>query len=378
VLVVDHRVPMWDRDAGSLRIVKIMQALVGLGARVTFMPENFARLEPYTRGLQQMGIEVIYGHLDPRTEMAMLGATLRTALLCRPHPASQWLDTVREFAPRATIVYDTVDLHWLREARKSAIADLPLGARIASNGDMDPTSISPKAKALRELELAMVRAADVTMVVSDRERIQVERDVPGAEVLVVPTVHDVEPNVAPLEDRSGILFVGGFEHAPNSDAAVRLVEEVMPTVWHELGDVRVTIVGSHPPPEVQALATSLVEVTGWVEDLQPLLDGSRLMVAPLRYGAGMKGKITQALAVGLPVVTTPIGAEGLEGHAEECLLIAEDPRELAALTVRLYREDDLWQRLSRAGQELISERCSSQVISERLRQLLDDVEIAVK
>jgi GT2 family glycosyltransferase/SAM-dependent methyltransferase/glycosyltransferase involved in cell wall biosynthesis len=370
VLVVDHRVPMWDRDAGSLRIVKIMQVLLDLGARVAFMPANFARLDPYTRGLQQMGVEVFYGELDPVAEISALGPTLSTAILCRPHPASQWLDTIREFALRATVVYDTVDLHWLREARRSVIATSSQGAVVATNGSMDLESISQKAKALRELELAMMRATDATMVVTDREREQVEQDVPEANVLVMPTVHDVEMYVSPVKNRDGILFVGGFEHAPNGDAAVRLVKDVMPAVWRALGDVHVTVVGSHPPPEVEALASPLVDVTGWVEDLQPLLDRSRLMVAPLRYGAGMKGKITQALAVGLPVVTTSIGAEGLEGYEDECLLVADDAQELAVHVIRAYRDDELWQHLSRAGQDLITDRCSTEVVSKRLSQLL--------
>jgi len=190
-------------------------------------------------------------------------------------------------------------------------------------------------------------------------------------VIVIPTVHDVEPYVSPPTDRSGILFVGGFEHTPNIDAAVRLVKEVMPAIWRDIGDVQVTIVGSVPPPEVTALASPLVDVTGWVEDLQPLFEKSRLMVAPLRYGAGIKGKITQSLAVGLPVVTTPIGAEGLDDHDEQYLLIAEDPQELAAHAIRVYKDDQLWRSLSRAGQSLIAEQCSTQVLSERLSQLLE-------
>jgi GT2 family glycosyltransferase/SAM-dependent methyltransferase len=374
VLVIDHRVPMWDRDAGSLRILKIMQALAGLGARVTFMPENFARLEPYTRGLQQMGIEVLYGQLDPRAEMATLGPTLSTAILCRPHPSSQWLDTVREFAPRAMAVYDTVDLHWLREARRSSIADSPNANIAATNGNMDLASISPKARALRELELAMMRAMDATIVVSDHERKQVERDVPGAKVMVIPTVHEVEPHVTPPENRAGILFVGGFEHIPNVDAAIRLVRDVMPAVWNELRDVRVTIAGSDPPPEVQELASPLVDVAGWVEDLQPLLERSRLMVAPLRFGAGLKGKVTQCLAEGLPVVTTTIGAEGLEVEDGESILIADDAGEIAARVVRAYRDDELWRRISRAGQSIVAAACSPQAIEGQMRLLLGEAD----
>jgi GT2 family glycosyltransferase/SAM-dependent methyltransferase len=378
VLVIDHRVPMWDRDAGSLRMLKMMEALLALGARVTFMPDNLASTQPYTRELQSMGIEVLYGHIDVKAEMAMIGPGLSTAILCRPHTTSRWLDTVREFAPKARVVYDTVDLHWLREARKDAASALSSSV-IANNGHLDPATMWPKAKALRELELAMIRATDTTLVVSEGERLQVEKDVPGSEVLIVPTVHDVEPYVPPFEARSGILFVGGFEHIPNVDAAIRLVKEVMPSVWSELGDVRVTIAGPSAPSEVQALASHLVDVVGWVEDLGPLFEQSRLLVAPLRFGAGMKGKITHSLAVGLPVVTTSIGAEGIVdcgvdgAFAQDgCLLVADDVQELAAQTIRMYQDRELWQRQSQAGQALITDRCSTELVTTRLSELLGE------
>ena len=161
--------------------------------------------------------------------------------MSRPHTASRWLDAVREYAPSATVAYDTVDLHWLREARRGQVGSTQ-GTFMVSNGALG--SITPKAAALRHLELAMIRATDATIVVSDCEREQVEQDVPGARVMVIPTIHEVEPYVPPPEARKGILFVGGFEHPPNIDAAVCLVNDVMPAVWRELGEVQVTIVGS--------------------------------------------------------------------------------------------------------------------------------------
>lgn len=373
VLIVDHRVPMWDRDAGSLRMLHIMKSLLDAGVRVTFMPENLTPSQPYTRNLQTLGVEVLYGQLHVNAELDTIGPRLDLAILSRPHTASRWLDAVREYAPSATVAYDTVDLHWLREARRGELGSSP-GTFVASNGALK--SMTPKAAALRHLELAMMKATDATIVVSECEREQVERDVPGSRVVVIPTVHDVEPYVPPPEDRAGILFVGGFEHPPNIDAAVCLVKEVMPSVWRELGDVQVTIVGSEPPPQVAALASPLVDVTGWVEDLKPLLESSRLMVAPLHYGAGVKGKITQSLAAGLPVVTTPIGAEGLEGGADKSMLIGESSQALAAETARVYRDDELWRGLSRAGRALIEEQCSMRVLSERLDSLLDDAEVA--
>ena len=370
VLVIDHHVPRWDRDAGSLRMLRIMQALLSQGAGVTFMPDNLAPIAPYTRDLQRMGIEVIYGVADVTPELAALGPRLTTAILSRPHPTARWLDLVREFAPAATVAYDTVDLHWLRESRRSAL-NTSIGAwTSSSNGRPEISSLTPKAEALRQLELAMIRATDLTLVVSDAERAQVQRDVTDAKVLVIPTAHEVEQYVFPPKDRLGILFLGGFQHPPNIDAAVGLVKEIMPAVWRELGDVRVTIAGGHAPPEVQALASPRVDVAGWVEDLRPLLEQSRLMVAPLRYGAGLKGKITQSLAAGLPVVTTPIGAEGFNADHGVNMLVGDGPAALAKEILRVCRDDDLWRLLSSGGQELIAADCSLEVLDDRVRELL--------
>jgi GT2 family glycosyltransferase/glycosyltransferase involved in cell wall biosynthesis/SAM-dependent methyltransferase len=367
-LIVDHLVPMWDRDAGSVRMLAIIEALMGLDCRVTFMAENFGAPQPYTRRLQRMGVEVLYGALNMNAELATLGPSLSAAILSRPHPAGRWLDSVREFAPAAVVAYDTVDLHWLREARKSA-ADLVGAGAFAGGASTDLGAIGGKAETLRQLELALVRSADFTFVVSETEGEQVARDVPDARTVLIPMVHDVTPAPAPVDGRSGILFVGGFQHPPNTDAALRLVRDVMPVVWRSRPDVKLTIVGSDPPPEVLALASPRVDVAGWVEDIDPLLQDARMLVAPLRYGAGLKGKVTQAMAAGLPVVTTETGVEGLQGM-ESCALVAEEPEAIAAHVVRLLAEDELWADLSARGQELIGRTCSPEVISGRLAELL--------
>jgi GT2 family glycosyltransferase/SAM-dependent methyltransferase len=359
VLIVDHRVPMWDRDSGSVRMRGMIEALVRLGCRVTFLPDNLSMVVPYTQELQRIGVDVLFGELDVRAELAAIGPELKMAILCRPHTTARWLDLVRASAPSAHVVYDTVDLHWLRIARGAAIGAGRLSA-----------SLAPQATALRELELALVRATDATLVVSEDERIQVEADVPGAVVRVMPNVHELRTIVPSADQRKGVLFIGGFEHTPNVDAALRLVHRVMPLVWAEHDDVRVTIVGDCAPPEILELASSEVDIMGWVPDIDPLLDSARALVAPLSYGAGLKGKVTQALAVGLPVVTTPIGAEGLDAQDGEHLLIGDDDAELAAAVIRVVRDADLWERLSRSGQQLAAERCSPSVMDERLQQLL--------
>jgi GT2 family glycosyltransferase/SAM-dependent methyltransferase len=358
VLVVDHRVLTWDRDAGSQRMLGIIKGFQSEGCHVTFLPNNLVATQPYTAELQRLGVAVLHGAIDLRAELATIGPRLRLVVLSRPHTASAWVDTFREVAPSARLVYDTVDLHWLREARR-------VGA------SLDASSLPPKAFALRELELAMMRTTDETWVVTEDEAAHVVADAPGTRTRIVPIAHDIEHHVPPADSRSGVVFVGGFEHTPNIEAALRLVREVMPPVWAEVGDVRVSIIGPNPPAEVRLLASPQVDVTGWVDDLKPVLRLSRLLVAPLSYGAGLKGKVTQALAAGLPVVTTPIGVEGFELLGEEQILVGSSSAELARHVIRAYQDDDLWQRLSRGGQDLARRYCSAEVIAEQLRDALE-------
>ncbi|HMD57218.1 MAG TPA: glycosyltransferase [Solirubrobacteraceae bacterium] len=363
VLVVDFRVPMWDRDAGSLRMFEIIRSLQRLGYSVTFLPDNLVPISPYTRRLQRLGVEVLYGPLDLAEELASRGPGLVAAILSRPHSASRWLDTLRELAPSALLLYDTVDLHWVRESRRSALDG-------EGSGRDTPTRRS-KAAALRELELAMMRAADMTITVTEDEKATVLSAVPDLEVTVIPTVHEVAERVASSGHRGGVLFLGGFEHPPNADAARYLVREVMPIVWQSNVDVHVTIVGASAPPEVERLAGPRVHFRGWVEDLGPVLDSARALVVPVRFGAGVKGKVTQALAAGLPVVTTPLGAEGLHGIDGESMLIGETSAELAARILAVVADDALWKSLSEDGQALASETCSLELLDRRLKEALE-------
>jgi GT2 family glycosyltransferase len=365
VLVVDFRTPMWDRDAGSLRMLEIMRSLLRLGYGVTFLPDNFAAFAPYTRELQRLGVEVLYAPLDPMAELAHIGPDLIAAFLSRPHPASRWLDSVREVAPSAVVIYDTVDLHWVRESRRFTLTDPQRSER---NGAV--LAQGPKATALFELELAMVRASDVTVAVTEDERAQILLHVPQARVTVIPTIHEIAAHVPSANRRKDVLFVGGFEHPPNADAVMYLVREVMPQVWLRRADVSVTIVGGSAPPEVEELASPRVDVRGWVADLQPLLDSARAMVVPVRFGAGMKGKITQGLAAGLPVVTTTVGAEGLGGQDGENILIGDDAEAVAERILQVIEDDALWQSLSSGGRELVATRCSLEVLDTRLHEVL--------
>jgi GT2 family glycosyltransferase/ubiquinone/menaquinone biosynthesis C-methylase UbiE len=239
VLIVDHRVPAPDRDSGSLRMKFVLENLVSMGCRVTFVPDDYARVEPYASGLQAMGVEVIYGATDIRAVVADLAPRLRLAILSRPYVAARYLHVVREHAPRAIVAYDTVDLHYLREERR---------ARRSPDGDLGVS------RSFRALELGLAKGSDVTLVVTDDERQELQRLDHALHVEVVPNAHRLSDGCPGPAGRDGLLFVGGFQHTPNIDAAVYLAQSIMPLVWSEIEDATLTIAGPDAPPEVTRLA----------------------------------------------------------------------------------------------------------------------------
>jgi glycosyltransferase involved in cell wall biosynthesis len=214
---------------------------------------------------------------------------------------------------------------------------------------------------------------DVELTPSEHEVGPIRADAPAADVRVLPPFASEPGGKAAHEDRTlserdELLFVGGFAHVPNVDAALRLVREVMPLVWSEVPEARVRIVGDAPPPEVRALASERVAVAGWVRDLDTALGAARATVSPLRYGSGIKGKILTSLAAGVPVVTTAIGNEGLGLRDGIEVLLGETPGELAAAVVRLYQEPALAGTLAAAGRMWVSDHLSP----ERTRAVLLD------
>jgi GT2 family glycosyltransferase len=357
-LIIDHRLPTPDRDSGSLRMFNLVQIIRDLGFKVTFLPENLLAQQPYLNSLTARGIEVIrrpfeesvLDHLEGR------GHLYELVILSRLNVASQHIRAVRRLCPNALVVYDTVDLHFLRESRE---ADL--------DGDEEA---SAKARETKEVELAVAAAADVTLVVSTEEKRLLGEVAPGLDVHVVSNIHHPRPPTRPFRPREGILFVGGFEHPPNTDAVRWFANEVMPIVRRLLPGVQLFIVGSNPPEEVHGLESDDITVTGYVPDLDSYFDTCRLSVAPLRFGAGVKGKVNQSLACGLPCVSTTIGAEGMHLEPGIDILIADKPEAFAEAVVHLYHNQDVWEKLSAGGLRNIEKHFSVEVARRAMENVL--------
>ncbi|MDQ2882706.1 MAG: glycosyltransferase [Actinomycetota bacterium] len=365
VLVADHQIPMPDRDSGSLRMHRLLLQLVELGERVVFFPCNGALLQPYTADLQRHGVTVIADAAGQDTFLREAGAALRLAVLSRPQVGWKLLEDLRMLAPRCLVSYDTVDVHFLRLQRQAELA--------ASTGDeAGATALAGKAAAARELELGLVRATDLTLVVSEHEQALLRSLVPEADVRVLSNVHFPTPagEVPGPRARAGLLFVGSFDHLPNRDAVAWMAREVLPRVHHRHPGTVLHVVGSNPSPDVLELAGDTVEVHGWVAELVSMHQRCRLSVAPLRFGAGVKGKVGESMAAGLPTVCTPVAVEGMGLAHGEQVLVAADATGFADQVVTLLEDDELWRTLSEAGASAITDRFGPGVARAALQDLL--------
>ncbi|GHF58608.1 GT2 family glycosyltransferase/glycosyltransferase involved in cell wall biosynthesis/protein-L-isoaspartate O-methyltransferase [Amycolatopsis bartoniae] len=363
VLVADYQVPRPDEDSGSVRMSRLLCQLAELGERVVFFPMNHALPERYVRPLHLEGVTVVAGEEHQQAFLREAGPALSVAVLSRPQVAWQLLEQIRSVSPHCRIAYDTVDLHFLRLGRQAELAE-------REGRDDEATSLRQRVTALREMELGLVRSTDVTLVVSEVERELLHRLVPDANVTVLSNVHVVDETEAVPEDRSGVLFVGSFDHTPNRDAATWLAQEIMPLVRRSRPDAVAHVVGSNPPPEILALASEGVVVHGWVPELAPHYREARVVVAPLRYGAGVKGKVGEALACGVPVVATPVAAEGMHLEHGESVLIGETARELADHILTLLGEDKTWQELSERGKVAVELQFGPDVAKRALQSIL--------
>ena len=360
VLVIDATTPQPDQDSGSVRLVNILRMLREDGCAVTFFADNRAWVEGYSAALQALGVEVLWHPYlsDPVAWFAEHGRRFDVVFVSRHYIASSYLPLVRQHAPQARFVFDTVDLHYLREQR---------AAELSGRADL-----ARSAAETREKELALIRGADVSVVVSPVEQALLAQEAPGARVDVLSNVHAVVGCRQPFEARRDLVFVGGYQHPPNVDAAQWFVREIWPAVRAALPDARVHIVGSKAPDEVRALGeVEGVVFHGFVPDIEPFMDGCRLAVAPLRYGAGVKGKVNMSMAYGQPVVATVMAGEGMYLRPGEDILVADDPAAFADAVVRLYRDAALWQRLSDNGLANVERHFSFNAARAALHAMLD-------
>jgi glycosyltransferase involved in cell wall biosynthesis len=333
--------PEYDRESGSRRVYHTITFLLDAGWRVAFVCENAPPDSRHLRHLQQLGVPAYVG-FDERTQELIEASSFDLAIFAFWQLADRHADLVRRLSPGTRIVVDSVDLHWLRKARR-AFGD---GGDAAGQLDGDFA---------QELvgEISTYARADAVLTVSTREA-ELIHEITGTAGLAwaVPDWDDTPPSPIPFESRRGIVFVGNFRHSPNLDAVQFLCSEILPRLPRKLRESHpLRIVGNGLDSKVEAAVArcGAVRLVGWVPSITPYLHVARAAVVPVRYGAGTKRKLIQALLARTPAVSTPIGAEGLHLVSGRHLMVAGEAAAFARDLERVLTDAELWEELALRG-----------------------------
>lgn len=268
---------------------------------------------------------------------------------------------VAKACPDAVRLLESCDLHCLRDARHQALKQNREVTEANLKSDM----------ALREI--ASIYRCDLTLMISDYEMklLQQTFALPAQLLHHLPFMIDpkvVQQNTPSFEERLHFMTIGNFRHAPNWDAVRYLKESVWPLIRKQLPGAQLHIYGAYPPPKATQLHNEKQGflVKGWADDAHEVMRQARVCLAPLRFGAGIKGKLADAMINGTPNVTTPIGAEGMHTGFDWSGLIGTTPEELAEAAVRLYQDQSLWVKKQQQGFEIIENVFDKEALGKAL------------
>ena len=360
ILFVDHYVPTFDKDAGSKTTFQYIKMFIERGYVVKFLPDNFAKSEPYTSILEQMGVEVLYGN-EMRTNIFEWiennQANIDIAYLNRPHIATKYIDFIKEKTDIKVIYYGH-DLHFLRERREYELT-----------GDVERKNASAYWKSM---ELDLMRKASISYYPSNLEVDYIHTfdkkiNAKAITAYVFEKFGDIDYNP---DIREGVLFVGGFSHPPNADALKYFLDNMWDEIYAQI-KAPFYIVGSNATDEIKALHNESKGIIfkGFVseEELKELYEKVRLVVVPLRYGAGVKGKVIEALYYNDPVITTSVGAEGIDNSYNQ-MLVADEPGDFVEKCVNLYNDKEALKAMSKAADDYVRNKHSIEAVWEIIRE----------
>ncbi|MDR0781939.1 MAG: glycoside hydrolase family 99-like domain-containing protein, partial [Pseudomonadales bacterium] len=363
VLVMDWATPTPDKDSGSIDTVNYLRMLQTLGFKVVFCPNNLLFAGHYTENLQRIGIECLYQPQVPslREHLKQHGNEYDLVMLFRVHEAAQHIAAVRRLCPQAKVIFNTVDLHFVRERRQAEVEK--------------SATLLAQAERTKALEHSVMQQSHATIVISDTERTLLQHEWPEINTAAIPYAREVQGCAATFAQRRDLVFIGGFLFSPNVDAMNWFLAEIWPLVRAALPTVRLMIVGAGLLDETIKIWRYHpgVDVVGYVEQITPIFERARLSIAPLRFGAGIKGKVGTSLSHGVPCVATPLAAEGMGLVDHESIMLGTDPATFAAAIVEAYQNEVLWNKLSSNGLALFEEHYSFKRGLERLKALIDDL-----
>ncbi len=359
LLLIDAVTPNAAMDSGSVNTLNYIKLFQAHGFKVSFYAFNKPfYVEEHTAHLQQMGVEVFYRPYYQNIEevLAFEGYAYDQILLVRHYIASQCLAQIKLYAPQAKVLFHNSDFHYLRELRQAKISE--------------KLSDYISAELTKKSEFSVMSSVDVVIVHTIFEKDLLKEIFPGITVEVYPWTIEVVEKKSSFEKRKGIVFLGGYAHPPNVDAVIYFAKEILPLVIEENPEIVFYAVGSKAPKELYQYEGDNLKIIGFVENLEECFEQFRVAISPLRYGAGIKGKVATYMANGLPSVITPISAEGMGLVHEKEVLISSNEKDFARAIARLYEDEGLWNTLEKSGKEFIDNHYSFRIGKEIIGSVL--------
>lgn len=359
ILFVDSKIINPTKDSGSLRSFEILLLCQELGYEVAFLTENDNPFGISAEHLRQNGVTVLNGRDEAKEFFDEAGDFVKLIFLARARSAHSWLHFIKEIRPEIPIAFDTVDIHHLRELREAELEGSESKYLVALS--------------TRRIEMYMAENSDATVVVSPQEVDYLKNFIPRSQIHVVGNIHRIEEEIVPFNKRKGLLFVGSFAHLPNVDGLEWFISEVWKHIDPSIQADGLQIIGANPPKKLVKSAPSGISFLGWVNSTDQYVDSARISIAPLRYGAGVKGKVGEAWSRGLPVIGTTIAFEGMIEPGTKDFPTDDDPKAFAELINSVYSSESLWVKASEAGQRRVQETLSRDVAKAALTNLIDSV-----
>ena len=358
ILFIDAVTPTPDMDSGSVDAFFYLYILSKLNYKITFIPDNIQFNQGYTQALQQIGIECIYKPYIKSIEEYISAHSNKFdyIFISRVNIAIKYIDFIKVYCPQAKIIFNTVDIHYIRQARQAWISK--------------SLNLLHIAKKTKKAELKLLRESDISIVISSSEINHLKKIDPELNLFHIPLMLDMHQSKTGFANRKDIIFLGGFEHEPNVDAVIYFVQDIWPIVKEKLPDINFIIIGSKMPKKIQQLHNiNGIIITGYVKILSTYFDSCKISIAPLRYGAGQKGKLARSGSYGVPAVVTPLAAEGMNLEHNKHVLIAKSPESFAENIIKLYLDKTLWEKLSINIYEYTKKQFSLEMGKNRLINL---------
>jgi len=368
LLYIDAYLPMPDKGSGSVDAMAFIHYFLEQGYRITFYAHHHNNyFEKYTRALESVGVEVLQDNFKPLSQfLAEQSGNVDIVFISRYYQFEHFLPQIKSKLPDSTLIYNTVDLHFLREEREATV-------------EQQLNTYSAHLTKLKKRELEFLLAADASIVISSYELELLRKTLPEAtSIYHVPQCRTFIGTNQPFEARNGFVFIGSA-HQPNIDAIRYFQSEIHPLLVKQLPDYRFNIIGLElleslsVETDGELLTNPNISFLGYIENVTPIFDRSIAMVVPLRFGSGIKGKVIQAIQHSLPCITTDIGIEGLDLPSQSCVCIANKPEEFVRQIVALSTDQQFWSKTSDLAASTFISRFSEGIFKQKMDKVMSSV-----